>query len=61
MAVPEATSWLLDRKIIANEVGLGPVDGTRAFVESLAPRQLAEHPIGGLATSDSASRAAGSS
>jgi arginine deiminase len=52
MAVPEARSWLLDRKIIANEVGLGLIDDTRAFLESLAPRQLAEYLIGGLATSD---------
>jgi arginine deiminase len=52
MAIPEARSWLLDRKIIANEVGLGLIDDTRAFLESLAPRQLAEYLIGGLATSD---------
>ena len=52
MAMPEAKSWLLDRKIVANEVGLGLVDGTRAFLESLQPRQLAEYLIGGLATSD---------
>jgi arginine deiminase len=52
MAIPGARSWLLDRKIIANEVGLGLVDDTRAFLESLAPRQLAEYLVGGLATSD---------
>ena len=52
MALPEARSWLLDRKIIPNEVGLGLIDDTRAFLESLAPRQLAEYLIGGLATSD---------
>jgi arginine deiminase len=52
MAVPEARSWLLDRKIVPNEVGLGLIDDTRAFLESLAPRQLAEYLIGGLATSD---------
>ena len=37
MAVPEAKTWLLDRKIVPNHVGLGLVDGTRAFLESLAP------------------------
>jgi arginine deiminase len=52
MALPEAKSWLLDRKIVANEVGLGLVDGTRAFLESLPPRELVEYLIGGLATSD---------
>ncbi|WP_377268875.1 arginine deiminase [Peterkaempfera sp. SMS 1(5)a] len=52
MALPEARSWLLDRKITANEVGLGLVDGTRAFLESLEPRRLAEFLVGGLATTD---------
>jgi arginine deiminase len=52
MALPEAKAWLLDRKIVANEVGLGLVDGTRSFLEALEPRQLAEYLIGGLATSD---------
>ncbi|MFF3307406.1 arginine deiminase [Streptomyces sp. NPDC002952] len=52
MAIPEAKDWLLDRKITANEVGTGLVDPTRAFLETLAPRQLAEYLIGGLATTD---------
>lgn len=52
MRDPEARSWLLDRKIVANEVGLGLVDGTRAFLESLDVRRLAEFLIGGLATTD---------
>jgi arginine deiminase len=52
MAIPEAKTWLLDRKIIANRVGLGLLDDTRAFLESLEPRSLAEYLIGGLATSD---------
>ena len=52
MAIPQAKSWLLDRKIIANEVGIGLIDGTRAYLESLDTRQLAEFLIGGLATSD---------
>jgi arginine deiminase len=52
MAMPEAKAWLLDRKVVANEVGLGLLEGTRAFLESLAPRELAEYLIGGLATSD---------
>ncbi|MCW7991248.1 arginine deiminase, partial [Streptomyces platensis subsp. clarensis] len=50
MAIPDAKAWLLDRKIVPNEVGLGLVDGTRAFLESLAPRELAEYLIGGLST-----------
>ena len=31
-----ARDWLLDRKIVPNQVGLGLVDGTRAYLESLA-------------------------
>ncbi|HET6860742.1 MAG TPA: arginine deiminase [Streptomyces sp.] len=52
MAIPEAKSWLLDRKIIDNEVGIGLVDDTRAFLETLDPRKLSEYLIGGLATAD---------
>lgn len=52
MALPEARKWLLDRKIVPNEVGLGLVDDTRAYLESLAPRDLAEFLIGGLSTAD---------
>ena len=44
--------WLLDRKITANQVGLGLVDGTRAFLETLSAQQLAEYVIGGLAVQD---------
>ncbi|MFJ2433757.1 arginine deiminase [Streptomyces anulatus] len=52
MADPEARAWLLDRKITANEVGLGLIDDTRAFLETLTPQHLAEYLIGGLATAD---------
>ncbi len=52
LAIPEAKDWLLDRKITANQVGLGLVDATRAYLESLEPRPLAEVLIGGLATND---------
>ncbi len=52
MAIAEAKAWLLDRKVVPNRVGLFLVDGTRAFLESLAPDQLAEFLIGGLATAD---------
>src|SRR5690606_23325697 len=49
---PEAKAWLLDRKIVANEVGHGLVDDTRAFLDDLPDRTLAEYLIGGLATTD---------
>jgi arginine deiminase len=52
MTQPEARAWLLDRKVVPNEVGLGLVEGTRAYLESVRPQQLAEYLIGGLATSD---------
>ena len=52
MQVDGARDWLLDRKIVPNRVGLGLVDVTRAYLETLRPRQLAEVLIGGLATAD---------
>ena len=52
LAIPEARDWLLDRKITANEVGLGLVGDARAFLDSLEPRRLAEFVIGGLSTAD---------
>jgi arginine deiminase len=52
MDIPEAKTWLLDRKIVANEVGLGLVDETRSYLDGLGSRQLAELLIGGMATTD---------
>ncbi len=52
LAGPGARDWILDRKIVANEVGIGLVDATRAYLESLEDRELAEYLIGGLATTD---------
>ena len=52
MEIPQARRWLLDRKIVANEVGLGLVEGTMTFLDALPSRQLAQYLIGGLATSD---------
>lgn len=52
LAMPEAKTWLLDRKITANEVGPGLVNSTRGFLESLDSRRLAEFMIGGLSTVD---------
>jgi arginine deiminase len=52
MQIPEAKAWLLDRKIVPNEVGLGLVDDTRGFLDSLQPRRLAELLIGGMSTRD---------
>jgi len=52
LSVPGAKTWLLDRKIVVNEVGLGLVDETRAFLEGLEDRRLAEFLVGGLSTAD---------
>lgn len=52
MADPEAKAWLLDRKVVANQVGIGLIDATRGFLDSLPPAKLAEFLIGGLATTD---------
>lgn len=52
LEVPGARDWILDRKIIANEVGLGLMDSTRSYLETLGSRELAEYLIGGLATND---------
>ncbi|MGH3675748.1 MAG: arginine deiminase [Mycobacterium sp.] len=49
---PEAKTWLLDRKIVPNEVGLGLVDDTRGFLDSLTTRRLTELLIGGMSTLD---------
>ncbi|MFF2394887.1 arginine deiminase [Nocardia sp. NPDC058114] len=52
LAVPGAKDWILDRKIVANEVGLGLIDDTRAYLDSVDDRTLATYLIGGLATAD---------
>jgi arginine deiminase len=52
MDIPEAKAWLLDRKIVANEVGLGLVEDTRGFLDSLVTRRLSELLIGGMSTRD---------
>lgn len=52
MDIPEAKKWLLDRKIVPNEVGLGLVDDTRGFLDSLQTRRLSEFLIGGMSTRD---------
>ncbi len=52
LEIPEARAWLLDRQIVANEVGLGLVEDTRAYLESLDARILAETMIGGLSATE---------
>jgi arginine deiminase len=52
MSNPNAKAWLLDREIVPNDVGLGLVDETRSYLDSLDPRRLAEFLIGGMSTRD---------
>ncbi|MTB87682.1 arginine deiminase [Aeromicrobium senzhongii] len=50
MADPAARTWLLDRKIVPNEVGIGLVEETRAYLDGLAAADLSRYLIGGLST-----------
>jgi arginine deiminase len=52
MEISDARAWLLDRKTVPNEVGIGLVDDTRAFLEELDSASLARYLIGGLSTRD---------
>ncbi|WP_447870630.1 arginine deiminase [Serratia fonticola] len=52
LALPEARKWILDQQIVPNEVSLGILNETRSFLDSLAPRALAEVLIGGLSTTE---------
>ncbi len=52
LAIPEAKSWILDRKIKPTNVGLGLMEDTRAYLESLDALALAEFLIGGLSVVD---------
>jgi len=49
---PEARQWILDRKVTANQVGLGLQQEVRAWLEEQEPRRLAELLIGGVSGDD---------
>ncbi len=52
MADPAARAWLLDRKIVPNEVGIGLLAETRSYLDGLDPQELARLLIGGMSTRD---------
>jgi arginine deiminase len=52
LAVPGAKDWLLDRKVVANEVGPLLVDPTRSYLQGLTDAHLATLLIGGLSVDD---------
>jgi arginine deiminase len=49
---PAARQWLLDRRITANDVGLGMERPLRAWLDEMPAALLAEHLIGGIAVLD---------
>jgi arginine deiminase len=52
MADPLARTWLLDRKLGPGLVDAETAEVLRPWLEALAPAQLAEHLIGGVARSE---------
>lgn len=52
LALPEARKWLLDRRITAENVGVGLAEDVRIWLDGLPAQNLAEFLIGGIAGSD---------
>ncbi len=52
LAVPEARTWVLDRRITPNDVGPGTTPVLRPWLDELPATVLAEHLIGGIAILD---------
>lgn len=50
--IDEARSWLLDRRITWDHIGVGMVSDLRAWMDELPGQTLAEFLIGGLQVSD---------
>jgi arginine deiminase len=48
----EARSWVLDRRITANSVGLIVARAVRPWLDAMPAQKLAEHLIGGIAIED---------
>lgn len=48
----EALKWILDRKLSANQVGVGFGEEMRSWLEGLEARQLADFLIGGVSAAD---------
>jgi len=52
LAGPDARAWVLDRRINANDVGVGMERALRPWLDAMPAAQLAEHLIGGIAVLD---------
>jgi arginine deiminase len=48
----EARTFVLDRRVTANSVGLGTAEAMRPWLDEMPAARLAEHLIGGIAISD---------
>lgn len=48
LASAEPRGWLLDRRLTADQIGIGMQDELRAWLDAMPPRELAERLIGGI-------------
>ncbi len=49
---PEGRAFILDHKIVPNEVGVGGVAEMRAWMDEMSPQTLVAHLIGGVTVSE---------
>jgi arginine deiminase len=52
LADPTARNWVLDRRVTANDVGIGTAPILRAWLEGLPANALVDHLVGGVAILD---------
>ncbi len=52
VADPDGRAYILDRKLTANEVGVGGVSEMRSWMDEMKPATLAAHLIGGVTMSE---------
>ncbi|MDF1669284.1 MAG: arginine deiminase [Roseovarius sp.] len=50
--IPDGRDWLLDHRIVPDQIGVGMVAELRSWMDELPGTQLAEYLLGGLATND---------
>jgi len=50
--IPDGRDWLLDHRIIPDQIGVGMLPDLRAWMDELPGTQLAKYLLGGLATDD---------
>lgn len=52
LEIEGALDWILERVLTPNLVGIGLIDATKNYLESLTASEVAEHLIGGLAVQE---------